>query len=66
MPPYRTAGDDEPIVSLGCGVWWGPPGKRPRIETQPADHPLYPDQRDGITIARSAEMVEAVMHPRRH
>jgi hypothetical protein len=32
-------------------------GLRPRIELEPADHPLAVDQRDGITLAKAWEVV---------
>ena len=34
---------------------------RPLIEIQPTDHPLSIEQREGITLARVQEIVEAIM-----
>ena len=37
-------------------------GKRPLIELEPTDHPLAVEQRNGITMARVAEIAGAVAH----
>lgn len=37
---------------------------RPLVELEPTDHPLAVDQRNGISAARAAELVEIALHPR--
>ena len=35
---------------------------RPRIELEPTDHPLAVEQREGITVVRLQEILEAIEH----
>lgn len=38
-------------------------GERPLIEIEPTDHPLAPEQRNGITFKRLQQIAEAMLHP---
>jgi hypothetical protein len=40
------------------------PNRRPSIVLHGADHPLVREQREGISLQRVQEIVEAVIHPR--
>lgn len=40
----------------------GNPGVRPLIELEPTDHPLAVEQRNGISVARVAEIYAAYIH----
>ncbi|MEO5953682.1 MAG: DUF2199 domain-containing protein [Chloroflexia bacterium] len=37
-------------------------GQRPYVELEPTDHPLAIEQREGITLERVQEIVEAILH----
>ncbi len=40
-----------------------PIGERPLVTVfEPEDHPLFVEQRDGITVERLVEIVEAALH----
>lgn len=66
MPPYRRNAPGEPHEHLKCNVQWqgtkNGKGQRPLIEIQECDHPLYADQRDGISWDRAIKIARAVMH----
>lgn len=64
MPPYLRGGPDADTEYLECDVRWGPKGARPKIELWECDHPLFLDQRDGITVERAIEIATALRHPR--
>lgn len=49
-------------LSLKTFVQTQPIGKRPLIELEPTDHPLAIEQRNGITMARVQQIVEAALH----
>ena len=49
-------------LNVKTNVHTKPVGERPEIELQPTDHPLAIEQREGITLARVREIVEALMH----
>ncbi|MES2316119.1 MAG: DUF2199 domain-containing protein [Pseudomonadota bacterium] len=38
-------------------------GMRPYIELEPTDHPLAVEQREGISVARVADIYSIMMHP---
>lgn len=63
MPGYDQRRADGHFESLGCDVYWGPKGERPKIEVHECDHPLFIDQRDGISWEKAARLAEAVIHP---
>jgi hypothetical protein len=41
-------------------------GLKPRIELQPTDHPLSPEQRNGMTVDRVIEIAEKMQHGWKH
>ena len=60
MPHYDRASTDGPFENLACDVHWGAEGLRPKIVLHESDHPLYLDQRDGI----SWDHAIAIVHPK--
>ena len=50
-------------INLRTSVHARPVGRRPFVELEPTDHPLAVEQREGITMARVQEIVEALLHP---
>jgi hypothetical protein len=58
LPGYRRTGDGEPAESLACDVQWQKEGLRPVITLHECDHPLFLDQRDGMTWERAIEIAE--------
>jgi hypothetical protein len=60
--PYKRTRPGEYIENLRCNVLWQGKGKRPLIEVQECDHPLFLDQRDGISWERAVEIARTVMH----
>lgn len=66
-PPYfgwlQSALPYEPTtLSLKASVQTSPVGERPIITLEATDHPLSIEQREGITLARVQEIVEAALH----
>ena len=66
-PPYfgwlQSALPYEPTtLSLKTSVQTSPVGERPIVTLEASDHPLSVEQRDGITMARVREIVEAALH----
>jgi len=49
-------------LNLKTNVILQPYPHRPRIELEPTDHPLAVEQREGITVARLQEILEANEH----
>ena len=49
-------------LGLKTNLHTKPVGERPEIELEPNDHPLAIEQREGITMARVREIVEAMLH----
>lgn len=49
-------------LSLKTNVHMREVGRRPRVELEPADHPLAVEQLQGITLARVQEIAELVLH----
>ena len=62
MPGYRRHGADEPLELLGCNVHWQKPGHRPKLSLHESDHPLYRDQKNGISFLRAAWFARLVLH----
>jgi hypothetical protein len=62
MRPYLRHPAAEPLEYLACNVPWQPKGRRPLIEIKPCDHPLYLDQRDGISWDRAIEIARQALH----
>lgn len=50
-------------VNLKTRVHLRDDGIRPSVELEPTDHPLAVEQRTGMTAARVAEIVTALLHP---
>lgn len=50
-------------LNLKTHVHLQPVGVRPLVELEPTDHPLAVEQREGITLARVAEIAALVLHP---
>jgi hypothetical protein len=63
MPYYNRRNPGEPFDSLKCDVRWGRKGQRPKVELQSCDHPLYIDQRDGISWETAIEIARLWPHP---
>ncbi|MBL8267522.1 DUF2199 domain-containing protein [Steroidobacter sp.] len=66
-PPYfgwlqSSLPYSQSTLSLRTRVLTQPLGERPLIELELAEHPLAIEQRQGITMARVREIVEAVLH----
>jgi hypothetical protein len=66
-PPYfgwlQSALPYEPTtLSLKTSVQTSPIGERPIVTLEASDHPLFVEQRDGITMARVREIVAAALH----
>ncbi|MFG6414595.1 DUF2199 domain-containing protein [Roseateles sp. DC23W] len=66
-PPYfgwlQSALPYQPTtLSLKTSVQTSPAGERPVVTLEASDHPLFIEQRDGITMARVQEIVEAALH----
>ncbi len=55
--PYQPS-----TLNLKTRVHTMPVGQRPEIELEPTDHPLALEQRNGITMARVQQIVEAALH----
>ena len=55
--PYERS-----TLSLKTSVQTMPVGERPIITLESTDHPLSIEQREGITMARVQQIVEAVLH----
>lgn len=52
---------DKSALSLKTMAHFAGPGKRPRIEVEPSDHPLSVDQSEGISLAKAWEIVHFYM-----
>lgn len=50
-------------MNLKASVHLRDNGIRPRIELEPSSHPLAIEQREGISVARVAELYAMLMHP---
>ena len=57
MGPYSST------LGLEAELHTQPIGVRPLVELAPSDHPLAREQREGIDMARVAELAAAAMHP---
>jgi len=62
MPGYDELAEDGNLIHLKSSVIWQGPGDRPIVELQECDHPLYRDQRDGISWDRAVELAKLTMH----
>lgn len=66
MPPYNRAAPGAPLEHLKCNVQWqgaaNGKAQRPLVELQACDHPLYFDQRDGISWDRAVDIARRMMH----
>jgi hypothetical protein len=60
--PYKRTKPGQYLENLRCNALWQKQGKRPLIELQECDHPLYRDQRDGISWHRAIEIARMVIH----
>jgi hypothetical protein len=58
MPHYREHATGHHDGYLACDVYWGKSGQRPTITLHECDHPLYLDQRDGISWERAVEIAQ--------
>ena len=52
----------EPTLNLKADLLTQPVGQRPKVILQATDHPLYREQKFGITPERVQEIVEAILH----
>jgi len=62
MNAYRRTAAGEPIEYLACNVLGQSGHQRPAVVIQECDHPLYRDQRDGISWDRAVEIARDIMH----
>ena len=62
IPGYGELDASGCWTSLACDVAWGDIGQRPSVHLQAADHPLYIDQREGISWDRAIELARLAMH----
>lgn len=60
MAHYRDADGNWP--NLKCDVRWGPKGQRPKVDLWECEHPLFYDQRDGISWEQAIAIAAALMH----
>lgn len=58
LPGYCRTSDGEPAESLACDVQWRTEGLRPVIMLHQCDHPLFFDQRDGMSWERAIAIAE--------
>ena len=63
MPGYDRRDENGELEVVPCNVWWGTGDQRPEVEVQECDHPLFTDQRDGITWEDAAQLAQRVLHP---
>ena len=67
QPPYFASVQSslpypEPTLNLKADLMTQPVGQRPKVILQATDHPLYREQKFGITPERVQEIVEAILH----
>ena len=58
MPYYKEKSPNQ--NHLAADVMWGT--KRPKVYLHECDHPLYIDQRDGISWDKAIEIITPLMH----
>ena len=63
MPGYGRLDENGGIESVACDVVWKGDGQRPTLEVHECDHPLFVDQRDGISWERAVELAQQALHP---
>jgi hypothetical protein len=51
-----------PTLNLKADLLTQPVGQRPKVMLQATDHPLYGEQKSGISVERVQEIVEAILH----
>ncbi|MCE9658447.1 MAG: DUF2199 domain-containing protein [Burkholderiales bacterium] len=51
-----------PTLNLKADLFTQPLGERPKVRLQEADHPLWREQKHGISPARVQEIVESILH----
>jgi hypothetical protein len=51
-----------PTLNLKADLMTQPVGERPKIFLQEADHPLWREQKHGISTERVQEIVESILH----
>ena len=51
-----------PTLNLKADLLTQPVGQRPKVMLQATDHPLYREQKSGISVERVQEIVEAILH----
>jgi len=51
-----------PTLNLKADLLTQPVGQRPKVMLQATDHPLYCEQKSGISVERVQEIVEAILH----
>ncbi|MEL6977929.1 MAG: DUF2199 domain-containing protein [Pseudomonadota bacterium] len=64
LPGYRRRTDNGALENLACDVFWGSERRRPTIRIQECDHPLFFDQRDGVSVERAIALAQLALHPR--
>ena len=53
-------------LNMAVQTHWTTDGKRPWVELEPSEHPLYCDWLHGITADRAIKLAELVLHQRPH
>ncbi|WP_436015086.1 DUF2199 domain-containing protein [Rhizobium sp. LjRoot254] len=61
LASYTRTGANEPSEHLACDVHWQAEGLRPLITLHESDHPLYVDQRDGISWNKAVKIAQFQM-----
>jgi hypothetical protein len=51
-------------VNLSTMAVWQSEGRRPLIEIEPSDHPLFADSVEGVSFERAVKFAELVLHPK--
>lgn len=59
LSPYSRTEAGEPRESLACDVHWQAEDMRPMITLHECDHPLYLDQKNGISWKRAVEIARS-------
>jgi len=62
LPTYASENPEEDFQYLACDVHWGNAQNRPTLVVRECDHPLYHDQRNGISLERAIAIVEKAIH----
>lgn len=62
LPYYKRTNAGDNVEHLKSDVEWGKASQRPTVQIHECDHPLYLDQRDGISWDKAIEIARQMMH----